>query len=152
MHAGPNEITGADAGGDFNSSPREQAYQIIAAQLRDSWLEKYPGGVGMLHSRLRPHGHASGWRDSSSGQVSDSGDTITVPDRIDHIFVSKPIRVLESYFLPAPDSQTDHPAHWSVVTWHQVLSFPMSQNLMRGGIRLAFSSCFLGRQLFNWIV
>ena len=103
--------------GDFNSSPREQAYQIITGRLKDSWLEKYPDGVGRLHSHLRPHGAPKGWHDPSSGEVSASGETITIPDRIDHIFVSKPFRVLESYFLPAPDSQTDHPAHWSVVTW-----------------------------------
>ena len=107
----------AIAVGDFNSRPREQAYQIIAGQLKDTWVEKYPDSVGRLHSSLRPHGTPSGWHDSSSGQVSDSGDTIAIPERIDHIFVSKPFRVLESYFLPAPDSQTDHPAHWSVVTW-----------------------------------
>src|ERR1035437_9781733 len=96
---------------------REQAYRIIAGQLKDSWLEKYPDGVGLLHGRLRPHGKPSDSHDSSSGEVSASGDTITVPDRIDHIFVSKPFRVLEDYFLPSPDSQTDHPAHWSVVTF-----------------------------------
>ena len=103
--------------GDYNSSPQEQAYRIIAGQLKDTWLEKYPDGVGLLHGRLRPRGKASAWHDSSSGQVSDSGETIAMPDRIDHIFVSKPFHVLEDYFLPAPDSQTDHPAHWSVVTF-----------------------------------
>ena len=103
--------------GDFNSRPREEAYRIIAGQLKDSWLEKYPNGVGLLHSRLRPHGKPLDWHDSSSGEVSATGDTISIPDRIDHIFVSKPFRVLESYFLPAPYSQTDHPAHWTVVTF-----------------------------------
>ena len=103
--------------GDYNSSPQEQAYRIIAGQLKDTWLEKYPDGVGLLHGRLRPRGKAPAWHDSSSGQVSDSGDTIAMPDRIDHIFVSKPFQVLEDYFLPAPASQTDHPAHWSVVTF-----------------------------------
>ena len=103
--------------GDYNSSPQDQAYRIIAGQLKDTWLEKYPDGVGLLHGRLRPRGKASAWHDSSSGQVSDSGDTIAMPDRIDHIFVSKPFQVLEDYFLPAPASQTDHPAHWSVVTF-----------------------------------
>ena len=107
--------------GDYNSSPREEAYRIIAGQLKDSWLEKNPNGVGLLHGRLRPHGKSSSWHDPSSGQVSASGDTITIPDRIDHIFVSRPFKVLEDYFLPAPDSQTDHPAHWSVVT------FPLSR-------------------------
>ena len=102
--------------GDYNSQPREEAYRIIAGHLKDSWLEKYPDGVGLLHGRLRPHGKASAWHDSSSGGVSASGDTIAIPDRIDHIFVSKPFRVLEDYFLPSPDSQTDHPAHWSIIT------------------------------------
>jgi hypothetical protein len=103
--------------GDYNSRPRDEAYRIIAGQLTDSWLERYPDGVGLLHGRLRPHGKPSDWHDSSSGEVSASGDSIALPERIDHIFVSKPFRVLESYFLPAPYSQTDHPAHWSVVTF-----------------------------------
>jgi endonuclease/exonuclease/phosphatase family metal-dependent hydrolase len=103
--------------GDYNSSPREPAYRIIAAQLKDTWLEKYPNGIGRLHAQLRPRGEGPGCRDSFSGHISDSGETITVPNRIDHIFVSKAFRVLEDYFLPEPASQTDHPAHWSVVTW-----------------------------------
>jgi len=34
---------------------------------------------------------------------------------IDHIFLSRNFSVLESHYLPPPDSRTDHPAHWSVV-------------------------------------
>ena len=103
--------------GDYNSRPGDEAYQIVAGQLKDSWMEKYPDGVGLLHAQLRPHGEAAGRHDSSSGQVSESGNTIAMPDRIDHIFISRPFRVLEDYFLPTPASQTDHPAHWSIVTW-----------------------------------
>jgi hypothetical protein len=38
-------------------------------------------------------------------------------DRIDHIFLSHNFRVIESYYLPPADSETDHPAHWAVVSW-----------------------------------
>ena len=34
---------------------------------------------------------------------------------IDHIFTSPDFQVLESHYLPPSDSQTDHPAHWSVL-------------------------------------
>lgn len=35
--------------------------------------------------------------------------------KIDHIFISDGFHVLESHYLPPPMSQTDHPAHWSVI-------------------------------------
>ncbi|MCC6795573.1 MAG: endonuclease/exonuclease/phosphatase family protein [Candidatus Hydrogenedentes bacterium] len=34
---------------------------------------------------------------------------------IDHIFVSPAFRVIESHYLAPPESETDHPAHWSVL-------------------------------------
>jgi hypothetical protein len=37
--------------------------------------------------------------------------------RIDHIFVSPAFRVVESCYVPPPDSQTDHPAHWTILEW-----------------------------------
>ena len=67
------------------------------------------------HPVLRPEAEARSQR--LSGEVSVAGDRITLADRIDHIFVSKSFRVAEAYYLPAPDSQTDHPAHWAVLTW-----------------------------------
>jgi len=38
-------------------------------------------------------------------------------NRIDHIFLSKDFKVVEAHYLPAPESGTDHPAHWAVVRW-----------------------------------
>jgi endonuclease/exonuclease/phosphatase family metal-dependent hydrolase len=101
--------------GDYNATPKEESYRIVAARLKDSWEEKYPNGVGLLHPDLRPNGRIRSHL--SSGQLSASGDKITLPERIDHIFISKPFRVVESFYLPAPTSQTDHPAHWAVVVW-----------------------------------
>ncbi len=101
--------------GDYNTTPQEEPYRTVTAQLKDSWREKYPDGVGRLHPVLRPRGVIR--PHGSSGEIPPSGDMIAMPDRIDHIFVSKRFRVIESYYLPAPDSQTDHPAHWTVVEW-----------------------------------
>jgi hypothetical protein len=37
--------------------------------------------------------------------------------RIDHIFISPHLTVLEAYYLLAPESATDHPLHWAKVSW-----------------------------------
>jgi endonuclease/exonuclease/phosphatase family metal-dependent hydrolase len=101
--------------GDYNTSPQDEPYRTLTAHLKDSWADRHPDGVGLLHPDLRPRG---GIRPhTSSGQIPSSGDKISMPDRIDHIFLSKPLKVIESFFLPAPESQTDHPAHWAVVAW-----------------------------------
>jgi endonuclease/exonuclease/phosphatase family metal-dependent hydrolase len=101
--------------GDFNATPQEESYRIIAAQLKECWSEEYPDGVGLLHPELRP---AKGIRvHGSSGQLTAAGGKISMPDRIDHIFVSRGLRAVEACYLPAPDSQTDHPAHWVAVTY-----------------------------------
>jgi endonuclease/exonuclease/phosphatase family metal-dependent hydrolase len=104
----------AIAVGDFNATTRDASYRILAAHLKDSWAERHPTGVGKLHPQLRPRGATRAH--GSSGQIAPGEDTISLPDRIDHIFLSAPFRVVESYYLPAPDSQTDHPAHWAAVT------------------------------------
>ena len=101
--------------GDYNTTPQEEAYQILVAHVKDSWAERHPGGVGSLHPQIRPR--AAIRPHGSSGLISNSGDTITMPDRIDHIFVSERLKVIDSFYLPAPESQTDHPAHWAVLTW-----------------------------------
>jgi hypothetical protein len=37
-------------------------------------------------------------------------------DEIDHIFVSRNVLVWESHYLAPPASETDHPAHWAVLS------------------------------------
>lgn len=48
-------------------------------------------------------------------KVNYHGSAPDLTREIDHIFVSRNFRVLESHYLHPPDSQTDHPAHWAVV-------------------------------------
>lgn len=105
----------AVATGDYNTRPHEDGYRTITAHLKDSWLERYPDGIGLLHPRLRPQGAIR--PHGSSGRVSPEDNRIAMPDRIDHIFVSRTLKVTEAYYLPSPASETDHPAHWAVLTW-----------------------------------
>ena len=37
--------------------------------------------------------------------------------RIDHVFLTPNFTVEEAWYVPSPDSVTDHPAHWATVTW-----------------------------------
>jgi hypothetical protein len=79
--------------GDYNLRESEAAYQRIDAVYKDAWMDVYPTGIG-----------ADG--------LDMSGDR-----RIDHIFVSPEMTVSDPVYLLAPDSQTDHPAHWAMVSW-----------------------------------
>lgn len=47
--------------------------------------------------------------------VDNHGSPPRLAQEIDHIFVSPRFRVVESHYLEPPESQTDHPAHWSVI-------------------------------------
>jgi len=105
----------AIAMGDYNTRPNEDGYRTITAQLKDSWLERYPDGIGLLHPELRPQGAIR--PHGSSGRILPADDRIAMPDRIDHIFVSKALKVTEAFYLPSPASETDHPAHWVTLTW-----------------------------------
>jgi hypothetical protein len=55
-------------------------------------------------------------RKASSGLLLSDG-RLDMTNRIDHIFVSRNFRVQEAFYIPAPESQTDHPVHWAVVGW-----------------------------------
>ncbi|MCC6487611.1 MAG: endonuclease/exonuclease/phosphatase family protein [Candidatus Hydrogenedentes bacterium] len=48
-------------------------------------------------------------------KVDAHGAQPNLAGQIDHIFVSGGFRVIESHYMEAPESQTDHPAHWSIV-------------------------------------
>jgi endonuclease/exonuclease/phosphatase family metal-dependent hydrolase len=77
--------------GDYNFTPQEPYFSSLSQLLQDSAAQ-------LGEARINNHG----------GKPNLAGE-------IDHIFVSHDFRVLESHYLPPPDSQTDHPAHWSVV-------------------------------------
>jgi endonuclease/exonuclease/phosphatase family metal-dependent hydrolase len=75
--------------GDFNFRPGSDQYRLTTATLDDSWLLRWPQG--------------------NDSQGVDPGD------RIDHIFVSSGTRVIDSQYLPGP--QSDHPAMTTTIEW-----------------------------------
>ena len=79
--------------GDYNLRSDETAYQMIEAVFKNAWLERYPTGI------------------------SEDGIDMSGPKRIDHIFISSQLSVSDAVYVLAPDSHTDHPVHWAVITW-----------------------------------
>jgi endonuclease/exonuclease/phosphatase family metal-dependent hydrolase len=115
--AGPGEVKSAHARalvaecakyehvitmGDHNARPGTPAYEIVAEALSNTWIEKYPDGSGPPHPS---------WPESTPENRHYDVST----RRIDHIFVSPNFEVVESYYVFSPESETDHPAHWSVL-------------------------------------
>ena len=86
------------AAGDFNFTSRTSYYETLAQELRNSAAQA-PEDSLYFH-----------------------GGTGTLENKIDHIFVSPTFKVLESHYLLPPESETDHPAHWSTV--HLVSKHP----------------------------
>ena len=100
------------AGGDFNFKQKSTYYKLMTGTLVDSWLAVWPDGVGDMSA----HGiHRGKVLDRPSSGVWLDKNHLDMKTRIDHIFVSPNVEVLESVYLPVPDSQTDHPAHWTVL-------------------------------------
>lgn len=79
--------------GDFNLRDYEEAYQLIAGVYVNAWVSVYP-------SEISPDG------------VDMSGE-----NRIDHIFVSPALGVRNAFYVPPPESATDHPVHWAEIFW-----------------------------------
>ena len=77
--------------GDYNFTAREPYYAKLSSAIRDS-AEKL-----------------------GEDKVNKYGSGKNLADQIDHIFISDSIEVLESHYLEPPKSETDHPAHWSVL-------------------------------------
>ena len=90
--------------GDHNTRPGSPAYELVTDVLSETWLQMYPGGSGPPH----PH-----WPESTP----ENWDYDVSTRRIDYIFTSPNFEVVESYYVLSPDSETDHPAHWSVLRW-----------------------------------
>lgn len=75
--------------GDFNFRPDTEQYRMTTGLLDDSWLQRWPGG--------------------------NEGQGIDPARRIDHIFVSPGTKVVDSEYLPGP--QSDHPAMTTIIEW-----------------------------------
>ena len=86
--------------GDYNSRQTSPGYGVVAEALTDSWRHLNPDGVGQRHPT---------W--------AGDGSALDMRDRIDHVFVSDGFEVVEAYYVPVPESETDHPAHWVVLGW-----------------------------------
>ncbi|MHA1455735.1 MAG: endonuclease/exonuclease/phosphatase family protein [Promethearchaeota archaeon] len=71
--------------GDFNFI---EYYNLTVPPLQDAWLTIFPTGIG---------------------------DGLNMSDRIDHIFLSSDITVVDANYDIEP--QSDHPAHWAEITW-----------------------------------
>ncbi len=81
--------------GDYNLRENEVAYQIVDDAYTNAWLNVYPSGI------------------------SDDGVDMSGQKRIDHIFISPHLNVRNPVYLLAPESATDHPAHWAEVYWKE---------------------------------
>ncbi len=79
--------------GDYNLRDYEEAYKLIDSVYTNAWTSVYP-------SEISPDG------------VDMSGE-----NRIDHIFISQNLTALNPTYILPPESGTDHPVHWTDITW-----------------------------------
>lgn len=100
--------------GDYNFRQDSPYYQKITNVLKDSWLSLYSNAIGPVDTEKLDLSFDN--RNGSSGVLLKNG-LLDMKNRIDHIFLSKDFKVEEAHYLPAPESETDHPAHWAVVRW-----------------------------------
>ena len=91
LKAEAGKYTHVIAVGDYNFTAREPYFASLSQLLEDSATQ-------LGEAKLNCH-----------------GATPNLANEIDHIFVSHHFRILESHYLAPPDSETDHPAHWSVL-------------------------------------
>lgn len=100
--------------GDYNFRQNSPYYRIITKNMNDAWLSLYPDAIGPVDTSMLDWSIKN--RKNSGGQLLPNGKQ-DMKNRIDHIFLSNSFKVLEAHYLPAPESETDHPAHWAVVEW-----------------------------------
>lgn len=100
--------------GDYNFKQDSPYYQTIIKTLNDSWLSLYPNAIGSMDLGKLDLSIID--RKRSSGKLL-SDDRIDMSLRIDHIFLSNDFKVKVAQYLPAPESATDHPLYWAVVSW-----------------------------------
>ncbi len=75
--------------GDFNWREDTVFYSMITDKYIDTWRAVWPAGIDK--------------------------DGLNMSQTIDHIFVSKNFTVINSVYIPSPQSETDHPLLWSEV-------------------------------------
>jgi endonuclease/exonuclease/phosphatase family metal-dependent hydrolase len=80
--------------GDYNLRDYEEAYRLINSVFTNAWVSIYP-------SEISPDG------------MDMSGD-----NRIDHIFLSSNLTAIDPTYILPPASGTDHPVHWTDITWN----------------------------------
>jgi endonuclease/exonuclease/phosphatase family metal-dependent hydrolase len=97
--------------GDYNFRQSSPYHQAITGIMNDAWLSLYPDAVGPF-ADVSADAPVRADKRSSGKKLADG--RIDMRERIDHIFLSDHFEVLEAYYLPTPESQTDHPAHWVV--------------------------------------
>jgi endonuclease/exonuclease/phosphatase family metal-dependent hydrolase len=98
--------------GDFNFRQSSSYYTKISDKLVDTWHVRFPDAIGTYRSQdINPN---IKHRKKSSGQIL-SNNRLDMSGRIDYIFVTKNFHIIDSYYLPAPESESDHPAHWAKV-------------------------------------
>jgi len=90
--------------GDYNMRQGSEMYARINEVLTNSWSSVYPNAIGPQHPKI---GRSDGV----------DSEPLDMTRRIDHIFHSQNFSTVETYYLPSPQSETDHPAHWSILTW-----------------------------------
>jgi endonuclease/exonuclease/phosphatase family metal-dependent hydrolase len=93
--------------GDFNCRQDSAYYGKLAGTLQDSWLACYPDAKGPRHPVIG----------TPPGRPTPVDELLDMTGRIDHVFLSAGFKVESSYFVPVPESRTDHPAYWTTVRW-----------------------------------
>jgi endonuclease/exonuclease/phosphatase family metal-dependent hydrolase len=79
--------------GDYNLRDYEEAYKLIDSVYTNAWTSIYPT------------------------EISPDGVDMSGENRIDHIFLSSNLTAVSPTYLLPPDSATDHPVHWTDITW-----------------------------------
>jgi len=77
--------------GDFNIREGDETWPMLEAAFTEAWSTVYP-------SRIGPDG-------------------VDMKRRIDHVMVSRDLGVRDPVYVLPPRSATDHPVHWTDVTW-----------------------------------
>jgi endonuclease/exonuclease/phosphatase family metal-dependent hydrolase len=90
--------------GDYNHRQDSSYYADLSKVLTNSWAAVNPSAIGPRHPSI---GVA---RDGST-------EPLDMSRRIDHIYVSDTFRVDEAYYVPIPESMSDHLIHWAVLSW-----------------------------------
>ncbi len=88
-----NQSENVVALGDYNLRGWEQPYLLIDAHYKNAWMDAYPSGI------------------------DDQGLDMSGEERIDHIFVSPHLIVINPIYVLPPESRTDHPVHWTEILW-----------------------------------